>query len=518
MVQTIYSEIRELRKKNLEEACALAEQNLEAAQNDIWLKRAIGWVYYDKAKLAINDNDADEAIVTLEHIADLEFDAAAETVLAEKLAWVCANIVKSYVDTYQTFKENNVLFQQNARSIIGSMSKLVDIAGEIPMEKPSKGYSRFMKRMHNLFKDRAGYATIFHCIGFDFFSDEDCKPFVTEDGRSVLPSAEQIYLAYTKALLSGIARNDETARLWAEEFLEVLNKTKVKYPKFIWTDYNISRLLISLNRTNEATDYCVEFIKRKPKESWAWECLGQIYEAIDVELSVSCYCMSLSCRADEDMLVSTMESAATVMAKAGYYNEARTEIERAERVRLAKWGKVPYSLSSLKQQVWYESAISQENNNRFYNEHRDAAMGVIFGAKKIVLITYLNTEKSFASYITDDGKVGFFNYGRLKNKRIKLRQNTMYTVTFIKEGKDGPSDVFAIEEAQMQDHSNLRKEVCGAIRIMTSGIGFIEDCFVPSDLIKRNTLMNGQSVVATAVRSYDRKKSMLSWSVIDIKR
>ena len=67
-----------------------------------------------------------------------------------------------------------MLFQQNARSIIGSMSKLVDIAGKIPMEKPSKGYSRFMKSMHNLFKDRAGYATIFHCIGFDFFSDEDC--------------------------------------------------------------------------------------------------------------------------------------------------------------------------------------------------------------------------------------------------------------------------------------------------------------------------------------------------------
>ncbi|MBO7190231.1 MAG: hypothetical protein J6V55_06570 [Alistipes sp.] len=62
----------------------------------------------------------------------------------------------------------------------------------------------------------------------------------------------------------------------------------------------------------------------------------------------------------------------------------------------------------------------------------------------------------------------------------------------------------------------MRKEICGAIRITPSGIGFLEDCFVPSDLIKRNALMNGQSVVAVAVRSYDRKKSVLSWSVIEI--
>ena len=515
MAQTIESEIRELRKSgDLDKAFELVQQHLEGAANSIWLKREIGWVYYAKSKQAVDANDVDAAVQMLASIAALEFNVLEEKMLAQSISWVYASIAKQLVETYG----NDVAFQQYIKNLVDLLQKLVEIANRVPIDRPSRGYSLFVTNVHKLFKERAGYATVFRGIGFDFFADEDYKPFVIEAGRSVMPLVEQIYLAYTKALLSGLARNDEMAKQWAEEFLEMLNKVKVEYPEFIWTDYNISRLLISLNRTNEATDYCVGFIKKKPKESWAWKCLGQIYEATDVELSVSCYCMALSCRADEDKLVSAMESAAIVMAKAGYYNEARTEIERAERVRLAKWGKVPYSLSSLKQQVWYESAISQENNNLFYNEHRDAAMGIIFGAKKSVIITYLNTEKSFANYITENGKVGFFNYGRLKNKRVKLKQNTIYSATFIKEVTDGPSDVFAIEETHMQEHPNLRKEIYGAIRITPSGIGFIEDCFVPSDLIKRNALMNGQSVVATAVRSYDRKKSMLSWSVIEIKR
>lgn len=515
MAQTIYNEIRELRKNGeLDKAFELIQQHLEEVANNIWLKREIGWVYYAKSKQAVEASDVDSAVQMLANIAALEFNVLEEKMLAQSISWVYASIAKQLVETYG----NDVAFQQNIRNLVDLLQKLVEIADRVPMDRPSRAYSLFATNVHKLFKERAGYATVFYGIGFNFFADEDYKPFVTETGRSVMPLVEQIYLAYTKALLGGIARNDETAKQWAEGFLEVLNEAKVEYPEFIWTDYNISRLLISLNRTSEATDYCVEFIKRKPKESWAWKCLGQIYEATDVELSVSCYCMALSCRADEEFLVSAMESAARAMATAGYYNEARTEVDRAESVRMAKWGKIPYSLSSMKQQMWYRNATPQSDNNEFYNKHRDAAMGVIFGAKKSVIITYLNTEKSFANYITESGKVGFFNYGRLKNKRVKLKQNTIYSVTFIKEVSDGPSDVFAIEEAHMQEHPNLCKEVCGAIRITPSGIGFLEDCFVPSDLIKQNSLTNGQTVAAVAVRSYDRKKSALSWSVIEIKR
>jgi hypothetical protein len=58
--------------------------------------------------------------------------------------------------------------------------------------------------------------------------------------------------------------------------------------------------------------------------------------------------------------------------------------------------------------------------------------------------------------------------------------------------------------------------VSGAIKIIASGVGFVENCFVPSQLIQQCGLTNGQTIKVTAIRTYDRKKSALSWTVVKI--
>ena len=57
-------------------------------------------------------------------------------------------------------------------------------------------------------------------------------------------------------------------------------------------------------------------------------------------------------------------------------------------------------------------------------------MGLVFGNKKPIIITHLNTEKRMASYITKDGNVGFFNYARLK--KCGIAENKIYLATFVK--------------------------------------------------------------------------------------
>ena len=121
-----------------------------------------------------------------------------------------------------------------------------------------------------------------------------------------------------------------------------------------------------------------------------------------------------------------------------------------------------------------------------------------------------------ASYITEEGKVGFFNYSHLKKCCIK--ESNIYLTTFVKESASGPSDVFSLKEIEeCANYPTLRKEVCGIIKILPAGVGFVENCFVPSQLIQQYELTSGQTVTATAVRSYDRKKSTLAWAVISIK-
>ena len=505
-------QIRELRKNgDIDRALELAQEHLDEAINSIWLKREIGWVYYAKAKHAAETNDVDVAAEMLGKIADLGFDCSDESILAQSIPWVYSTIAKSLVETYGNDRD----FEQNVRHLVNLLKQLVEVANRVPMERPSKGYSSFMSHVHRLFKDRHGYATVFHEIGFQSFSAEDYAPYQSQSGRSVLPLVEKIFLAYTKALLEGIARNNEVAKQYAEQFLEVLNGVKQNHHNFIWTDFNITKLLRALNRTNEAIASCRDFIQRKPKEFWAWVCLGQIYEESNVELALSCYCVALSCRADEEFMVSAMEDAARTMAKAGYYNEARTEIERAVRVRMEKWGRIPDSLESMKHHDWYNNATVQQNNTQFYKEHSEAAKNEIFGVKKSVIITHLNRQRFFANYISEEGNVGFFSYRKFQRNRFVLAENKIYYVTFIKEATNGPSDVFSIGESRNQEHDNLCKRVCGPIRIISSGVGFVEDCFVPPALIQRCSLQSGQRVSVVAVRSFDRRKSALSWTAID---
>lgn len=515
MTQRRDEEIRALRKGGqLEDAFDLAQQSLEEAADNIWLKREIGWVYYAKAKSLAEKGDIEASMNILEMVAELGFNTLEEPILAKQLPWVCAAITKHFADEYKG-KERDVEFYRNAQYIINILTSLVELMNRMPIAKPSDGYSLFAANLHKLLKDRPGYAAVFKLVGFDFFSNEDRKPFKTESGRSILPMAEQVYLAYTKALLSGFKQNYEAAKQLAEDFLPILDSAKVSNPEYTWTDYNITKLLIALNRTGDAKQSCVDFIKRKSKEFWAWECLGQIYETTDIELSMACYCMALSCNADDEFLVSVMEGAANVFAKAGHFKEARTEVDRVVKIRLEKWGKIPNSLAEIKQSDWYRTAVALENNIRFYDEYRDAAMGLVFGNKKPIIITHLNTEKRMASYITKDGNVGFFNYARLK--KCGIAENKIYLATFVKESTSGPSDVLSIKEVDADiSYPTLRKEICGIIKILPVGVGFVENCFVPSQLIQQYELTSGQTVAATAIRSYDRKKSALSWTVVKI--
>ena len=63
MIQRRDEEIRILRKSGrLDEAFELAQQSLEEAVNNIWLKREIGWVYYAKAKSLAEAGEIDQAL------------------------------------------------------------------------------------------------------------------------------------------------------------------------------------------------------------------------------------------------------------------------------------------------------------------------------------------------------------------------------------------------------------------------------------------------------------------------
>ena len=192
MIQRRDEEIRTLRKSGrLDKAFELAQQSLEEAVDNIWLKREIGWVYYAKAKSLAEMGEIEASMEVLKLVAAWGFAASEESLLAKQLPWVCAAIAKHFADTYKG-KEKDSDFYCNAQQIIDTLGDLIEVMEQLPLAKPSDGYSLFITHMHKLLKDRPGYAAIFSKIGFENFSAEDCKPFRTESGRSILPMAEQV--------------------------------------------------------------------------------------------------------------------------------------------------------------------------------------------------------------------------------------------------------------------------------------------------------------------------------------
>ena len=142
----------------------------------------------------------------------------------------------------------------------------------------------------------------------------------------------------------------------------------------------------------------------------------------------------------------------------------------------------------------------------------------MFSTQKAIIITYLNAEKKMANYITEDGKVGFFNYSRLKKCRIK--ESNIYLTTFVKESASGPSDVFSLKEIEeCTNYPTLRKEVYGIIKILPAGVGFVENCFVPSQLIQQyeTAIVDNKKLIAQHEEDVKllskNKKNLLPYSI-----
>lgn len=73
-----------------------------------------------------------------------------------------------------------------------------------------------------------------------------------------------------------------------------------------------------------------------------------------------------------------------------------------------------------------------------------------------------------------------------------------------------------ISEIVPQDLSDFEKIVEGQLQITKNGIGFIEDCFLSSDLIQKFNLSDGMYVTAKVRKSWDRKKNHWGWKAYDI--
>lgn len=505
------SEIRRLRNENdLEHAYTLGKELLAQNPDDLSVKRDFAWVCLDQAKDILSRGYAPEAMTKVREIKALNFPS--NDILHKQLHWTLRNILKQYC-----LKEKDADMRKEMAI------DLFEFAKNIPANTPDQGYSAFIHELHKCLKDYPrDYAYVISSIGLSFFGKEDYEEFANDnESKKKASRAEIIFATYSKSLISIIVSpKDENEHNFAVSTANAFSKlavTVMEQHKYSQLAPLISKLLIVLGRTTEAKDIIIKEIKRKRNEAKLWYLLSETMENDYGKLSA--ICVSLSVPSNDELKVHLMESAATVMAKLGYYAEAKREILNADAIKLSKWGKIHInSVSNLiKQDSWWEHTEPTENNRKFYCQHFELAEEAVYSKDTVsVVITYSNSEKKFLNFITENDKKGFFNYSNFLSK--PPLQGEIYDIVFEHFSESEPSRVRWMRlNSDPSDDCKLFRFAEGKVRIdPKNNFGFVDNIYIPTDFVSKYDIHNGDYVRVKSVRTFDNIKKSLSWRVTQL--
>ena len=514
-------EIKELRDSGkLEEALAMAKSEFDATPENIWAKRNLAWVYYVFLK---RDQGNQEAFLPM-ILKVLELKLPEDEVMFyEQFCWVIGGhifkISKSDLSNIDKFNTVNLIFNS-----IKSLKF-----------EPSKGHSFLLKSFHNAFKEVSSdgqfnsdnfintsksYVEIFQWAGFDNFLEEDFEPFET-NGRKIMSFVEQVLIAYSKVLLKVeiievkgkfVPKTIDEEKV--DAFLIFIDKVIKNHPEYQYSLYYKSKLLLALNRYDDAKKSLIPFVKMKKNDFWVWELLGEAFPD-DIDLQTSCLCKALTLNTKESFLVKTHQKLSDLLISKELYKEASIEVLNSITIRKKNDWKINNELIKYTHQDWFIKEVNIKSNKRFYEEQSLLAEEVLYNNHEeiVIVIDFVNTNKKVVNFIKDKKINGFFSYKHLK---MNPKTGDIYKARLNPIGDEGFYKVLTFKRSPNAD-SEAIKNVSGNLRIaVNGGFGFINDNFVSPDLIKKNNLKDGDEVNCNVVLSFNKKKNDWGWKVFQI--
>ena len=152
-----FKEVNELRKSGkLDEAFELAEADLRNDPDNIWSKRAISWVYFERLKINASVENYSLFLEALKAIGDLHLDED-NVMLFDSCAWQIGSLV------FKLQKEEKVNFDK--------IEELFENLKSFTFTKPSTPYSLLYKAFHKNYMEWSGYLAFADWWGFENFED-----------------------------------------------------------------------------------------------------------------------------------------------------------------------------------------------------------------------------------------------------------------------------------------------------------------------------------------------------------
>jgi len=311
MLMSSSHEIFALRKaKRNEEALAMARATYAENARDPWFLRAYAWTLFDRVSL---------------EVARYEQKELSPAAMSGKVSGHLREFCK-----FARPLSQEPVFSQMVRLAV----------------KASKDWKDFLA-----FAQWAGLAC---------FSQEDKKPFTTQDGKAI-DSLEKRFLravcreTVVKAadpMANAIANVKATA--WGEG---VLDHALRQDPQDHLLNYYRSKLHWLRHETAQAITRLLPVLRRQPRVAWTWSLLGAIMESMGAPGAITCYAHATQLARQEQEVAKTRLHLARLLAEAGRWPEAGWEVCRAIDYRAHNALRHPPELVQLSGSDWFQDGL-----------------------------------------------------------------------------------------------------------------------------------------------------------------
>lgn len=377
-----YYEINEIRKRG-DYKNAFEMTNEVVAENP-----QCPWVYNLQANCVLDLMSGcatmarrEEFFAYLQRFSDLVKDHNLEGLTTSRSIWPIRAFVADSLSTGNIYDD--------------VLNRLFTIIQQINFDSHDKNYGillgAFLKAK-NKTRQWSGMRAFIEWWNLNNIKDKDCEPYTMDNGRKIMSTAEQAYIAYAKIMLTEVAE-DKADIEEVKNYINCLGTVVEKHPDFQYPPYFMAKLLLAIGSNEEAVRVLLPFAQKKNKDFWVWQLLGEAVS--DPDLRFSCYCKALTCQSKDDMLCKTHLKMCDILLTRQLYNEARTELDAAIELYKRNQWHLPQVYQDYTQEQWYINAQAFKNNNALYSTHVFEAEELMFSDKPMVelVVTYVMIKK-----------------------------------------------------------------------------------------------------------------------------
>ena len=535
-----FREVNDLRKSGqLDEALEMANADLEK-DNSAWSYRALFWVLHDMCKQCLANDQKDQATELVEKLKEIMpnmeegQDSVAEkqiNFLEQQLSPFTAiikqadqdsrdshtvvrafNNVKDIVcndeiglDDFQQRTAGWILYRyakhQLEKKATYNVKLALSLYLKLKVEKPSPLHSSILRMAVELeteFKNDFKFTTFLEMWGFDSFSEEDWEQFTTDDGRKLPCLVEKAIGRYCKELV------DDHINLVPNEFIQLIEKARNKFPKDGKLELNYARLLAARGETDQAIN-AYRTVTQKIPQAYVWQEMANIIP--DREIKQAVLCKVITMQRDEQFLGETRLLLAQQLIEDGNYTAAKFELDTYYQAKQEKGWSVKAPFCELADRIPAGTQAAHDNKE-LYRSKLDALNVFMYPDAKTAVVAYNGKTftnkrgKQRAKLVASDGKSITIAPNRLP-RRQQHRPYYFFTVKYaMTERGIEPLSVAPINEEEGLKHFLF---INGNVRIRTKfdgkRYGFVGDCYIHQNLLGQ--LADGQQLKVLAIKEQD---------------